>query len=183
MYGKEIDDDIQNASLEWQKDVFSGAAHTWDQIKLLQEEWDGPIVLKGIQHVDDARMAVEAGVQGIVVSNHGGRQMDGAIGSLEVLPEIVDAVGDKINVFFDSGIRTGVDIIKALCLGAKGVFIGRPWVYGLGVAGKDGAKSVMQGILADLDQSMGLAGIRTIADMNRGMVRRVQYGGDLISNR
>lgn len=86
---------------------------------MLKKAWDGPIVLKGIQHVDDARMAVEAGMDGIVVSNHGGRQLDGAIGSLEVLPEIVDAVGDKITVLFDSGIRTAVDIIKALCLGAK----------------------------------------------------------------
>lgn len=139
-------------------------------------------MLKGIQHVEDAKLAVEAGVQGIIVSNHGGRQMDGAIGSLEVLPEIVDAVGDKTTVLFDSGIRTGVDVIKALCLGAKGVLIGRPFVYGLAVAGKQGARSVVKGILADLDQSMGLAGIRTIADCNRGMIRSVQYGGDVKSN-
>lgn len=105
--------------------MFSGASHTWDQLELLKREWDGPIVLKGIQHVEDARMAVEVGVQGIVVSNHGGRQLDGAIGSLEVLPEIVEAVGEQITVLFDSGIRTGVDIIKALCLGAKGVLVGR----------------------------------------------------------
>ena len=123
--GKTVEDDIFLASREWEADVFSGAAHTWDQIQLLRNEWDGPIVLKGIQHVDDARMAVESGVQGIVVSNHGGRQLDGAIGSLEVLPEIVDAVGDKITVLFDSGVRTGVDVVKALCIGAKGVLIGR----------------------------------------------------------
>ena len=125
---KEIEDDVFLASREWEADVFSGAAHTWEQLELLKREWDGPIVLKGIQHVDDAKMAVEAGMQGIIVSNHGGRQLDGAIGSLEVLPEIVEAVGDKITVLFDSGIRTGVDVIKALCLGAKGVLIGRPWV-------------------------------------------------------
>lgn len=123
--GMAVEDDIFLASREWEGFVFSGAAHTWDQLELLKREWDGPIVLKGIQHVEDAKMAVEAGVQGIIVSNHGGRQCDGAIGSLEVLPEIVDAVGDKITVLFDSGIRTGVDIIKALCLGAKGVLIGR----------------------------------------------------------
>jgi len=120
-----VEDDIFLASREWEGFVFSGAAHTWDQLELLKREWDGPIVLKGIQHVEDAKMAVEAGVQGIIVSNHGGRQCDGAIGSLEVLPEIVDAVGDKVTVLFDSGIRTGVDIIKALCLGAKGVLLGR----------------------------------------------------------
>lgn len=123
--GMVVEDDIFLASREWEGFVFSGAAHTWDQLELLKREWDGPIVLKGIQHVEDAKMAVEAGVQGIIVSNHGGRQCDGAIGSLEVLPEIVDAVGDKITVLFDSGIRTGVDIIKALCLGAKGVLVGR----------------------------------------------------------
>ena len=147
-YKKEVEDDIFLASTVWVKTTFSGAAHSWDGLELLRKNWDGPIVLKGIQHVDDARMAVEAGVQGIVVSNHGGRQCDGAIGSLEVLPEIVEAVGDKITVLFDSGIRTGVDVIKALCLGAKGVLIGRPFVYGLAIAGKLGAKQVVQGILA-----------------------------------
>ncbi|MCJ1297710.1 hypothetical protein MMC08_000498 [Hypocenomyce scalaris] len=177
-HGKEVEDDIFLASREWETDVFSGAAHTWDQLEMLKREWDGPILLKGIQHVEDARMAVEAGVQGIIVSNHGGRQLDGAVGSLEVLPEIVEAVGDQITVLFDSGIRTGVDIIKALCLGAKGVLIGRPFVYGLGIGGKLGARDVVRGILADLDQSMGLSGIRTIADCNRSMIRRVQYGGD-----
>lgn len=96
-------------------------------------------------------MAVEAGVQGIIVSNHGGRQLDGAVGSLEVLPEIVEAVGDQITVLFDSGIRTGVDIIKALCLGAKAVLIGRPFVYGLGIGGKLGARDVVRGILAVSD--------------------------------
>ncbi|KAL8716157.1 MAG: hypothetical protein Q9220_000062 [cf. Caloplaca sp. 1 TL-2023] len=122
---KTPEDDVFLAAREWEADVYSGAAHTWEDLELLKAEWDGPIVLKGIQHVDDARMAVEAGVHGIVVSNHGGRQLDGAIGSLEVLPEIAEAVGDKITVLFDSGIRTGVDVVKALCLGAKGVLIGR----------------------------------------------------------
>ncbi|KAI4267432.1 MAG: hypothetical protein LQ337_008351 [Flavoplaca oasis] len=143
---KTPEDDIFLASREWEADVFSGAAHTWEDLELIKAEWDGPVVLKGIQHVDDAKKAVEMGMHGIVVSNHGGRQLDGAIGSLEVLPEIVDAVGDKLTVLFDSGVRTGVDVIK------------------------------------DLDQSMGLAGIKTIADCNRSMVRRVQYGGDTISS-
>ncbi|PQE03443.1 putative L-lactate dehydrogenase protein [Rutstroemia sp. NJR-2017a BBW] len=170
------------ASQEWVGDVFSGAAHTWEQISLLKANWDGPIVLKGIQHPDDARLAVDAGVDGIIVSNHGGRQLDGAIGSLEMLPEIVEAVGDKLTVLFDSGIRTGVDVIKALCLGAKAVLIGRPAIYGLAVGGKEGARQVLQGILADVDQSMGLAGISNIEGCNRSMVRRVQYGGDVIAN-
>lgn len=152
--GKEVEEDTLLASLEWQKDVFSGAAHTWDQIELLKKHWDGPIVLKGIQHPEDAKKAVECGVQGIIVSNHGGRQLDGAVGSLEMLSEIVDAVGDKVDVLFDSGIRTGVDIIKALCLGAKGVLVGRPWVYGLGIAGKAGARDVLKTLLAVTLQSI-----------------------------
>ena len=199
-HGKEVEEDILAASAAWQADVFS-KAHTWEEIGFLKENWEGPIVLKGIQHVEDAKLAVEAGVQGIIVSNHGGRQVDGAIGSLEVLPEIVDAVGSKITVLFDSGIRTGADAVKALCLGAKGVLIGRPWVYGLGINGKQGAKAALQGILAvrlticlprsiantitwkDMDNTMGLAGIRNIAECSRSMVRRVQYGGDLASSR
>lgn len=181
-YGSKPEDKVLEASQEWIGDVFSGAAHTWDQIKLLRAGWEGPIVLKGIQHPEDAKNAVDAGVDGIIVSNHGGRQLDGAIGSLEMLPEIVEAVGDKITVLFDSGIRTGVDIIKALSLGAKAVLVGRPAIYGLAVAGKKGAKQVLQGLLADLDQSMGLSGIQNIEGCNRSMIRRVQYGGDVKSS-
>jgi lactate 2-monooxygenase len=146
--GCEVEEDIFTASRAWIGKVFSGVPHTWEEIAVLKKYWDGPIVLKGIQHVDDAKKAIEAGCQGIIVSNHGGRQLDGAIGSLEVLPEIVDAVGDKLTVLVDSGFRTGVDVIKALCLGAKGVIIGRPWVWGLAIGGKQGAKEVLQGLLA-----------------------------------
>lgn len=147
-------------------------------LEVIKKHWKGPIVVKGIQHPEDAVKAVECGMDGIIVSNHGGRQLDGAVGSLDMLPEIVEAVGSRCTVLFDSGIRTGVDVIKALCLGAKAVLVGRPWVYGLGIAGKQGAKDVLSGILADLDQSMGLAGIRTIGDCEKGMLRRVHYGGD-----
>ncbi|KAI9823484.1 MAG: hypothetical protein M1832_002495 [Thelocarpon impressellum] len=124
---KTVEDDPVHASREWTADVFSGRAHTWDQIRFLKDHWKGPIVLKGIQHVDDARMAVEAGVQGVV--------LDGAIGYLDVLPEIVEAVGATLTVLFDSGIRTGVDVIKALYLAAGAVLVGRPWVYGLAIGG------------------------------------------------
>ncbi|TKA75611.1 hypothetical protein B0A49_10825, partial [Cryomyces minteri] len=154
-HGKEVEEDIRGAALEWQRDVFSGAAHTWDQFELLKKNWAGPIVLKGIQHPDDALKAVEAGVDGIICSNHGGRQLDGAVGSLEMLPEIVEAAGDRVTVLFDSGVRTGVDVIKALCLGAKAVLIGRPWVYGLAIAGKQGAKDALKGILAVSPPSPG----------------------------
>lgn len=181
-YHAKPEEKVLEASQEWIGDVFSGAAHSWDEIKLLRAGWEGPIVLKGIQHPEDAKAAVEAGVDGIIVSNHGGRQLDGAVGSLEMLPEIVEAVGDKLTVLFDSGIRTGVDIIKALCLGAKAVLVGRPAIYGLAIGGKEGAKQVLQGLLADLDQSMGLSGIKDIKSCNIGMVRRVQYGGDVKSS-
>ena len=154
--GKEIEEDVMAAASAWNADLFSsqGSRHTWEDIAFLRCHWHGPIVLKGIQHVDDALKAVHFGVQGIVVSNHGGRQVDGAIGSLEVLPEIVDAVGNSLTVLFDSGIRTGADIVKALCLGAKAVLVGRPWVYGLGIAGKKGAQDVLLGLLAVSDQSL-----------------------------
>ncbi|KAK3059970.1 hypothetical protein LTS18_009633 [Coniosporium uncinatum] len=180
--GMAVEDDVVRASSEWSADVFSGKAHTWEELKVLKENWDGPIVLKGIQHPEDAVKAWEAGMDGIVVSNHGGRQLDGAVGSLDMLPEIVDAVGDKMTVLFDSGIRTGADVIKALCLGAKAVLVGRPWIYGLAIAGKDGARDVLRGILADLDQSMGLAGINNVEECTIKCVRKITYPGDRASS-
>ncbi|KAL1979716.1 hypothetical protein VTN96DRAFT_5260 [Rasamsonia emersonii] len=177
--GCKVEEDIVGASRAWISDVFSGKPHTWEQLELLRKNWDGPIVLKGIQHVEDAKLALKYGCDGIVVSNHGGRQVDGAIASLEVLPEIVDAVGSKMTVLFDSGIRTGADIVKALALGAKAVLVSRPVIYGLAIDGKHGAKAVLQGLLADFYQTIALAGIGTIANCNREVVRRVQYGGDV----
>jgi len=182
-HGKECEEDVTAASIAWQQDVFSGKTHSWDDVKMLVENWDGPVVLKGIQSPEDAKMAVEVGAKGVVCSNHGGRQMDGAVGSLEMLSEVVDALeGTGVEVLFDSGIRTGVDIIKALCLGAKGVLVGRPWVYGMGIAGEAGAKAVLQGLLADLDQSMGLAGLANVKEMDRTWLRRCFYPGDRHSN-
>lgn len=180
--GKTPEEDVAHASQEWIAAVFAGKSHTWEGLKKLREGWEGKIVLKGIQHVDDARMAVECGMDGIVVSNHGGRQLDGAIASLEVLPEIAEAVGDKITVLFDSGIRTGVDIIKALSLGAKAVLVGRPAIYGFAVAGPEGAKQVLQGLLADFDQSLGLGGIDGVKGCTKDILRRVAYGGDVRSS-
>lgn len=189
--GKAVEDDITAASQAWIGDVFSGAAHSWEQLAHVRAHWDGPILLKGIQHADDALKAHECGMDGVIVSNHGGRQMDGAIGSLDMLPEIAAAVRGKKSarnaehdfaVVFDSGIRTGVDVIKAMCLGAHAVGIGRPWVYGLGIAGKAGAKEVMKGLLADLDQSMGLGGMQSVQDCTKNMVRKVEYPGDRNSN-
>ncbi|KAH8883953.1 FMN-dependent alpha-hydroxy acid dehydrogenase [Thozetella sp. PMI_491] len=170
------------ASRMWTSDVFSGNAHRWEDLATLRKMWDGPIVLKGVLSVADALLAAQHGMDGIIVSNHGGRQLDGAVPSLEMLPEIVDAVGNQLTVLFDSGVRTGADIMKALALGAKAVLVGRPVIYGLGIAGKDGAKHVLAGLLADLDQSMGLSGVQKISELNRGVLRKVQYGGDIHSN-
>lgn len=131
---------------------------TWDDLGWLRERTPLPILVKGIQHVDDAGEAVRRGVDGIVVSNHGGRQVDGAIGSLDTLPAIAEAVGDDLAVLFDSGIRTGSDAIKALALGADAVCLGRPYIWGLTLEGQAGVETVLKMILAELDLTMALCG-------------------------
>ena len=171
-----------SAAMYWISESFPGVSRSWQDLALLRKHWDGPIVLKGILSVLDARLAVQHGMDGIIVSNHGGRQVDGAVAALDVLPDIVDAVGESITVLFDSGIRTGADIVKALALGAKAVFVGRPVAYGLGIDGAAGAEAVLAGLLADVDLTMGLAGLKSIADLERGILRRVQYPGDIMSS-
>ncbi len=131
---------------------------SWDDLAWLREATSLPIVLKGIQHVDDAREAVRRGVDGIVVSNHGGRQVDGAIASLDALPPVAEAVGGEIAVLFDSGIRSGADALKALALGADAVLLGRPYVWGLALAGQAGVETVLKMVLAELDLTMALCG-------------------------
>jgi lactate 2-monooxygenase len=131
---------------------------TWDDLGWLRERTPLPILVKGIQHVDDAGEAVRRGVDGIVVSNHGGRQVDGAIGSLDALPAIAEAAGDDLAVLFDSGIRTGSDAIKALALGADAVCLGRPYIWGLALEGQAGVETVLKMILAELDLTMALCG-------------------------
>ncbi|RZQ59710.1 lactate 2-monooxygenase [Amycolatopsis suaedae] len=168
---KAPEDDLPSAILRW-LGMVNGADHGWNQLPALREHWDGPIVLKGIQHVDDARRAADAGMDGIVVSNHGGRQVDGAVGSLDVLPEIAAAVGDRLEVLFDSGVRTGADIVKALALGARAVLLGRPYVYGLAHGGEDGVRHVLRGLLADLDMTVGLSGNRAVTALHPGILRR-----------
>ncbi|MPZ79637.1 MAG: alpha-hydroxy-acid oxidizing protein [Actinophytocola sp.] len=168
---KSPEEDQPAAILHWIP-MFTGTDKRWDQLPFLREHWDGPIVLKGIQHVDDARRAGDAGMDGIVVSNHGGRQVDGAVASLDVLPEIAAAVGDRMSVLFDSGIRTGADIVKALALGAHAVLIGRPFVYGLALGGQDGVRHAVRSLLADLDLTLGLSGHRTPAELTGDTLRR-----------
>ena len=128
-------------------------------------------MLKGILHPDDAREARERGVDGIVVSNHGGRQIDGAIASLDALPPILDAVGDGMAVLFDSGIRSGADVFKALALGADAVLLGRPYLWGLALDGQAGVETVLRGALAELDLTMTLSGFTRTAEIDRGVLR------------
>jgi isopentenyl diphosphate isomerase/L-lactate dehydrogenase-like FMN-dependent dehydrogenase len=161
---KTPEDDLQAAIMRWLP-MFTGTDHTWEHLGFIREHWDGPILLKGIQHVDDARLAADAGMDGIIVSNHGGRQVDGAIGSLDALPPIVAAVGDRLEILFDSGIRTGADVIKAVSLGAKAVLVGRPWVYGLALGGYDGVRHVLRSLLADVDLALALSGNASVAEL------------------
>jgi lactate 2-monooxygenase len=145
--------------------MFNNPALTWKDLEWLRSRTTLPIVLKGLQHPDDVRLALDAGVQGVICSNHGGRQVDGAIGALDALPGIVDAAGD-LPVLFDSGVRTGADAVKALALGARAVLLARPWVYGLGLGGEAGVEHVLRCFLADLDLQLGLSGHGTLADLS-----------------
>jgi lactate 2-monooxygenase len=145
--------------------IFANNALTWSDLEWLRKQTKLPILLKGIQHADDARRALEAGVQGVIVSNHGGRQVDGAIGSLDALPGVVAAVGGKVPVLFDSGIRYGADALKALALGAKAVLLGRLYLWGLAVAGEKGVREAVINFLADMDVTMGLCGIKACREI------------------
>jgi L-lactate dehydrogenase (cytochrome) len=139
----------------------------WDDVEWLREQTELPIVLKGIQHPDDAREAARRGAAGIVVSNHGGRQVDGAIASLDALPAIVEAAGSELTILFDSGIRSGSDAIKALALGADAVCLGRPYIWGLALEGQAGVETVLKTILAELDLTMALCGYTAPSQLSR----------------
>ncbi|ATG34584.1 MULTISPECIES: alpha-hydroxy acid oxidase [Phaeobacter] len=139
----------------------------WGKIAKLIELWDGKVILKGILDVEDAKMAAKLGADAIVVSNHGGRQLDGALSSIQMLPAIMDAVGDQIEVHLDSGIRSGQDVLKALALGAKGTMIGRAFVYGLGAMGQEGVTRALEVLHKELDTTMALCGEKSVADLGR----------------
>jgi len=153
--------------------VFGNPSLTWDDLDWLRARTSMPILLKGILHPDDAREARERGVDGVVVSNHGGRQVDGAIASLDALPPVVAAVGDDLTVLFDSGIRSGADAFKALALGADAVLIGRPYLWGMALEGADGVEKILRWTLAELDLTVALSGFTTPDQLDPGVLQRV----------
>src|SRR3954465_7547065 len=159
----------EGAILLWTQ-LFSNNALTWNDLAWLRQQTKLPILLKGIQHADHALRSVDAGVQGVIVSNHGGRQVDGAIGSLDALPGVVAAVAGKIPVLFDSGIRHGSDALKALALGAKAVLLGRLYLWGLAVAGEQGVREAVINFLADMAVTMGLCGIAACKNVTSELV-------------
>jgi isopentenyl diphosphate isomerase/L-lactate dehydrogenase-like FMN-dependent dehydrogenase len=170
---KSPEDDLQAAIGHWAT-LFSNPGLNWDDLAFLQAHTDLPIVLKGVLHPDDARKAVDHGVDGLIVSNHGGRQVDGSIAALEALPDVVEAVPEDFPVLFDSGIRTGADVFKAVALGAKAVLVGRPYVWGLGLGGQDGVKQVLRSLLADFDLTLALSGYTKPSDVGQHSLRRTE---------
>lgn len=153
----------------WTAEAFDQSLD-WDRIRAFRKMWDGPLIIKGIMDAVDAREALNVGADAIIVSNHGGRQLDGALSSIRALPGIMDAVGDKIEVHLDSGIRKGQDVLKALAMGAKGTYIGRAYVYGLGANGQQGVTDALNVIHKELDLSMALCGRRNVTDLDRDIL-------------
>ncbi len=148
---------------------------SWKDVAWIRERWGGKLILKGILDEEDARAAAETGADAIVVSNHGGRQLDGALSSISMLPRIVDAVGDRIEVHVDGGIRSGQDVLKAVALGARGTYIGRPYLYGLGAMGKPGVTTALEIIRKEMDITMALCGKRDIQTVDRSVIAETRF--------
>ena len=151
----------------------SNPGATWEGVDRLRAMTDLPLVLKGINHPDDALEARARGVDGVIVSNHGGRQVDGAIGALDALPAVAEAVGDDLTVLFDSGIRGGADVAKALALGADAVLLGRPYLWGLALAGEAGVRTVLRSLLGELDLTLALSGHTSPATLDPSVLARL----------
>jgi L-lactate dehydrogenase (cytochrome) len=165
------DDDLGAAILRWTQ-IFGDTSLTWDDLPFVRQHWDGPIVLKGIMSVPDAIRAASAGMDGIVVSNHGGRQVDGAVGALDALPAVTDAVGSRLTVLFDSGVRGGADMLKALALGAQAVLIGRPYAYGLALGGEAGVRHVLRALRQEFELTMRLSGLASLSELGPDCLQR-----------
>ncbi|MGH2850252.1 MAG: alpha-hydroxy acid oxidase [Solirubrobacteraceae bacterium] len=144
----------------------------WDDLRWIREAWDGPLVLKGVMCGEDAALAVEAGCAGIVVSNHGGRQLDGVPATIDMLPEVVEAVGGRAEVLLDGGVRRGSDVVKALALGARACLIGRPWLFGLAAGGEEGVAQVLRTFAAEIDRTLALVGVRDCRSLDSSALRR-----------
>ncbi|KAB8254367.1 FMN-dependent dehydrogenase [Aspergillus pseudonomiae] len=183
--GIDPEKDIVAASTKWIDSVWHGRAWSWEKIPWLIEQWKKisggrPFAIKGIQSVADAKKCVEYGVDGIVVSNHAGRQVDGAIASLDALENIANAVGNKIYIMYDSGVRGASDVAKALALGARFVFVGRLWIWGLSIMGEEGVRHVMKSLLADFDIFMCVAGFNSVEELDRSILESYPKGYTLI---
>ena len=161
-------DDMSSLST-WTAQQFDPSLN-WDDVAWVKSQWDGKLIIKGILDVEDARLAAASGADALVVSNHGGRQLDGAESSIRVLPKIVDAVGSQIEIHMDSGIRSGQDVLKARALGARGVYIGRAFLYGLGAMGQAGVRTALEIIHKELDVTMALCGHRDIENVGRDIL-------------
>jgi len=158
------EEDISDAVMRWVQ-VFANPAYTWDDLKMIRRSTTLPLLVKGVLAPDDARRAVDSGVDGVIVSNHGGRQVDGSVASLDALPEIVKALPDGFPVLLDSGVRTGADAIKAIALGARAVLLGRPYIWGLALGGEAGVRQVLRSFLAELDLTLALSGHRSFESL------------------
>ncbi|ENT03115.1 hypothetical protein C038_02567 [Brucella sp. 63/311] len=147
----------------------------WSDVEWIKEQWGGKLILKGILDVEDAKMAAKSGADAIIVSKHGGRQLDGAPSSISMLQPIVEAVGDRIEVHVDGGIRSGQDVLKARALGAQGVYIGRPFLYGLGAMGKEGVTLALEIIRKEMDITMALCGKRDINEIDKSIIHSIDF--------
>jgi lactate 2-monooxygenase len=170
VFRKAVGGDLQSNSariLEYFGQIFSDPSRTWDDLGRLCQSTRLPVLVKGVLHADDARRAVDNGVAGVIVSNHGGRQLDGAIPALDALPVIAEAVGDQTLILFDSGIRRGADVFKAIALGARCTLLGRPFAFGLAVGGEQGVYDVVANLIADIDLTLGLAGCASFEEVRK----------------
>jgi isopentenyl diphosphate isomerase/L-lactate dehydrogenase-like FMN-dependent dehydrogenase len=153
-------------------DVIFNPSLTWDDLRTIKNHTNLPVLLKGILHEEDARKALHYGVDGVIVSNHGGRQLDGCISSLEALPSIAEVIQGKVPILLDSGIRRGSDVIKAKALGANAVLLGRPFVYGLAVGGEQGVRHVLKDFIHDIDVSLALTGFSSMIQVDQSIIRK-----------